>query len=133
MAFVLDASVTVAWGLQDEDDAIADLALQRLDAEPARVPAIWWFEVRNVLLINERRQRITERDTASFLAALSAMNIEIDRAPADGATLALARAHRLTVYDASYLELALRGALPLATLDKQLAAAARREGVPLIG
>jgi predicted nucleic acid-binding protein len=133
MAFVLDASVTLSWGLEDEDNAIADLASQRLNTEPARVPAIWWFEIRNVLLINERRQRISEQDTATFLRALSALSIEIDRAPAGGAILALARSRRLTVYDASYLELALREALPLATLDRQLVAAARLEGVPLIG
>jgi predicted nucleic acid-binding protein len=133
MAFVLDASVTVSWGLEDEDDAIADLALQRLDTEKAHVPALWWFEIRNVLLTNERRRRITEQDSATFLRALSAMNIEVDRFPADPGTLALARAHQLTIYDASYLELALRETLPLATLDKQLAMAARRAGVALIG
>ena len=133
MAFVLDASVTVSWALEDEENAVANLALQRLDAEPAHVPAIWWFEIRNVLLINERRKTINERDTALFLRVLSAMSIEIDRSPDDGATLTLARSHGLTVYDAGYLELALRKAVPLATLDKELAAAARREGVSLIG
>jgi predicted nucleic acid-binding protein len=133
MAFVLDASVTVSWGLEDEENAAANLALQRLDAEPALVPAIWWFEVRNVLLTNERRKRIDERDSALFLRVVSGMNIEIDRSPDDGTTLSLARSHRLTVYDASYLELALRKSVPLATLDRELAAAARREGVPLIG
>jgi predicted nucleic acid-binding protein len=133
MAFVIDASVTVVWGLGDEDDAIADLAWQRLTEEPARVPAIWWFEVRNVLLTNERRRRISAQDTATFLKGLSAMIIEIDHSPSEIATFALARLHRLTIYDASYLELALREALPLATLDKKLAAAAKREGVSLLG
>jgi predicted nucleic acid-binding protein len=133
MAFVLDASVTVSWGLEDEENAVADLALVRLDAEPAHVSGIWWSEVRSVLLINERRQRISERDTATFLRTLSEMNIEIDRSPAEAGTLALARSHRLSVYDASYLELALRGGVPLATLDKKLAAAAKSEGVRLIG
>jgi len=133
MAFVLDASVTLVWGLADEDNAIADKTWQRLQVEPAHVPAIWWFEVRNVLLTHERRERISPRDTATFLRALSAMDIEIDRAPVDGATLGLARSHRLTIYDASYLELALRRDVPLATLDKQLTAAAVREGVKLIG
>ncbi len=133
MAFVLDASITVSWGLEDEENARADLALKRLDSETAHVPALWWFEVRNVLLINERRKRIIERDSAIFLRALSAMSIEIDRFPADEATLALARAHALTVYDSSYLELALRQGVPLATLDTRLAAAARNAGVQLIG
>jgi predicted nucleic acid-binding protein len=132
MAFVLDASVTVCWGLEDEDDAVADLALQRLELESAYVPSVWWFEVRNVLLINERRKRIAERDTVTFCRALSAMKIEVDHSFVEEAILALARVHRLTVYDASYLELALRRALPLATLDRQLQAAARRVGVPLI-
>jgi predicted nucleic acid-binding protein len=133
MTFVLDASVTVVWGLNDEEDAIADLAWQRLVVEQALVPAIWWFEIRNVLLANERRQRISERETTSFLRSLAAMDIEIDRAPAEAAILTLARSHRLTAYDASYLELAMRRDQPLATLDKSLAAAAKREGVLLIG
>jgi predicted nucleic acid-binding protein len=101
--------------------------------EIAHVPAIWWFEVRNTLLINERRSRISERDTTAFLRALAAMDIEIDRTPVEAATLALARRHRLTVYDVSYLELAIRAKLPLATLDRKLAAAAKSEGVSLIG
>jgi len=133
MAFVLDASVTVSWGLEDEENAVADGVLQRMGVESAYVPGIWWFEIRNVLLVNERRGRISEEDTAVFLRAVSAMNIEIDHAAVDGAILALARSHRLTVYDASYLELSTRRGLPLATLDRHLAAAARREGVPLVG
>jgi predicted nucleic acid-binding protein len=133
MAFVLDASVTVVWGLEDEENEVAELTLQRLDVEPAHVPAIWWFEIRNVLVINERRRRISEADTATFLRALSTMNIEVDHAPADHTTLTLARSHRLTVYDASYLELAMRLGLPLASLDRKLAAAAKSEGVRLIG
>jgi predicted nucleic acid-binding protein len=132
MAFILDASITVSWGLEDEDNPVADIALRRLDTEPAHVPTLWWFEVANVLLMNERRNRITERDTATFLHALAGMNIQTDRDMTESATLALARSHRLTAYDASYLELALRKSLPLATLDKKLAQAAESEGVPLI-
>lgn len=132
MAFVLDASVTVSWGLEAKDHVVADLALQRLDTEAAYVPAIWWFEVRNVLLINERRRRLTDRDTTIFLGALSGMNIEVDPVPGKDAVIALARGHRLTVYDASYLEVAVRRNLPLATLDKKLAAAAKSEGVNLL-
>jgi predicted nucleic acid-binding protein len=133
VAFVLDASVTVAWGLEGKDDAVADLVLQQMSFESAHVPEIWWFEVGNVLLINERRRRISEKDTATFLRALSTMNIEIDHAPDQRGTLTLARSHKLTVYDASYLELALRRNVPLATLDKKLALAASDEGVHLIG
>jgi predicted nucleic acid-binding protein len=133
MAFVLDASVTVVWSLEDEDDTIADLAWAQLEAGSAVAPAIWWFEVRNVLLVNERRGRISERDAATFLRALSKMNVEIDHAPAETSVLSLARSHRLTVYNSAYLELASRRDIPLATLDKQLAAAAKSEGVRLIG
>ena len=91
MAFVLDASVTVAWGLRDEADALADLALERLDAESASVPAIWWFAVRNVLLVNARRRRISASATSTLLRALAGMNIAVGRAPPVRATLATAR------------------------------------------
>ena len=133
MGFVLDASVTAVWGLKDEDDAIADLALARLEADSAVVPEIWWFEIRNVLLTNERRGRITERESAAFLRALSRIDVEVDHTPAGDALLGFARSRRLTIYDSAYLELALRRNLPLATLDKSLAAAAGAEGVRLIG
>lgn len=133
MAFVLDASIAMSWAFLDEDDAAAVAALNRLDTEAAIVPTVWWFEIRNVLLINERRQRISEDDTASFLHVLGTLDIGIDRSPDDAALMTLGRRHRLTVYDAAYLELALRRAVPLATLDRKLAEAARREGISLIG
>ena len=71
--------------------------------------------------------------TTGFLADLETLSISIDHAPVSDAVLALARLHRLTIYDAAYLELALRIDAPLATLDKKLAAAARAAGVLLIG
>jgi predicted nucleic acid-binding protein len=132
MAFVLDASVTLSWAFADEHDEFAFAILQRLEADQARVPLIWWFDVRNVLLVNERRQRITAADSAGFLRMLSGLSIEIDAAPDSDRVMTLGRRHRLTVYDCAYLELALRDGLPLATLDAQLAAAARREGVAVI-
>jgi predicted nucleic acid-binding protein len=133
MAFVLDASVVMNWAFPDEADEAASLALRLLRNDVALVPAIWWFEIRNVLLINERRQRISEADTRAFLASLSEMSIEIDRSPDDLGIATLCRRHRLSVYDTSYLELAARENIALATLDKKLAAAARSEGVTLIG
>jgi predicted nucleic acid-binding protein len=81
MAFILDASVAMTWAFPDEADEAASAILIRLGTEAAYVPAIWWFEVRNVLLINERRQRIREADTMAFLASVSGINIEIDRSP----------------------------------------------------
>jgi predicted nucleic acid-binding protein len=133
MAFVLDASITMAWAFPDEKDGAGLATLKRLRAEPAHVPAVWWFEVRNVLLVNERRRRISEADTIAFLRFLSQLDIKIDRSPDDLGSVTLCRRHRLSVYDTSYLELALREDSPLATLDKKLAAAAKSEGIRLIG
>jgi predicted nucleic acid-binding protein len=93
---------------------------------------VWWFEVRNVLPGNERRQRISENDTTAFLASLSGMNIEIDRSPGEPGIVALCRRHRLSVYDSAYLAPAQRRRLPLASLDRRLVAAATIEGVPLV-
>jgi predicted nucleic acid-binding protein len=94
---------------------------------------LWSFEVHNLVLMGERRNRLDATGTARFLADLGALPIQIDREPESATTLELARAHRLTFYDAAYLELALRRAAPIATFDRQLAAAARAAGVPLLG
>jgi predicted nucleic acid-binding protein len=133
MPFVLDASVTAAWAFDDEDHPRAASAFMLMRTDAALVPSLWWFEVRNVLVVNERRGRLTEADTAVFLHALSRLSVTIDRSPDEPAVLTLARQHRLSVYDAAYLELARREALALATLDSALAAAARSEHVPLLG
>ena len=133
MAFVLGASVALAWALEKEERPAAMRAQALIETEVAFVPAIWWFEIGNVLLVNERRGRLTQNDTAAFLRALSSMSVQIDRRAVQPNMLALARSHRLTVYDAAYLELAMRAALPLATLDRALADAARAEGVALLG
>jgi predicted nucleic acid-binding protein len=101
-------------------------------SEEAVVPCLWWFEVRNTLVVNERRRRIVESDTAAFLLSLSRLRIRIDRTPDEGAVLRLARTHRLSVYDAAYLELAQREGLPLATLDADLKKAAAGEAVALM-
>jgi predicted nucleic acid-binding protein len=133
MAFVLDASIAACWAFPDEQDARADAALDRVRIEDAVVPSLWWFEVRNILVVNERRKRITESGTNSFLRELARMRIRIDRDPEGSTVLRLARARRLSVYDASYLELALREGIPMATLDDALATAAIAEGSKLIG
>ena len=133
MAFVLDASVTACWAFPDEHDLRADDALARIRTEEAIVPSLWWFEVRNILVVNERRKRITESGTNSFLREIDKLRFRVDREPDEAVILRLARTHRLTVYDAAYLELALRAAIPMATLDKDLAAAAVTEGSTLIG
>ena len=132
MTLVVDASILVAWAF-DDVNAAAREARERMRRETAVAPALWWFEVRNALMQGERRGRFTELGTARFLRDISRLAINVDRTPSEPGILTLGRRHRLTVYDAAYLELALRGALPLATLDEALADAARAEGVPLVG
>ena len=129
MPFILDASITACWAFEDEDHPTAAAALERIRTEEAWVPGLWWFEVRNTLVINERRGRLDERDTAAFLRGLASLGIMVDRSPDEARVLMLARKYRLTVYDASYLELAQRHSLPLATLDKALLHAALAENV----
>jgi predicted nucleic acid-binding protein len=133
MPFVLDASIALAWAFDDEDHPVAATALALARADEALVPSLWWFEVRNALVVNERRGRLTEADTAAFLWAMSRLPVTIDRTPGETQVLALARRHRLTVYDAAYLELACRADAVLATLDGDLASAARAEKVTLVG
>jgi predicted nucleic acid-binding protein len=132
MPFVVDASVTAVWCFPDEDHSAANAALHRFADDHAVVPALWWFEIRNILVVNERRGRIDTTATAEFLADLAGLPIRIDRRPDSELVLALARKHALTAYDAAYLELARRQGGPLATLDRALAAAARAERVDLI-
>ncbi|MBI4875036.1 MAG: type II toxin-antitoxin system VapC family toxin [Acidobacteria bacterium] len=133
MPFVLDASVTLCWAFCDEDHPVAGRALARIRTEEAVVPSLWWFEVRNILIVNERRKRLTESDTAAFLRDLSRLCIRQDRDPDEAEVLRLARRRRLSVYDAAYLELARREGLALATLDADLVKSARAERVPLLG
>ena len=134
MPFVLDASVTASWAFPDERHPIAlraaDLMESSLDS--AVVPILWWYEVRNMLLVNERRGRILVARTAVFLEQIAQLPIQIEYDLTSGFILDLARSHNLTVYDASYLALAIRGNFPLATLDKGLQAAAISAGISIL-
>ena len=132
MPFVLDVSITSAWALSDEDYPDAELAQESLRSDSAIAPSLWWFEVRNTLIQNERRSRISTAETAAFLAALLRLPITIEFGTEEEALLRLARAHRLTVYDAAYLELANRKGFPLATLDSDLIRVARAGAIPLL-
>jgi predicted nucleic acid-binding protein len=133
--FVLDASVVGCWCFQDENDARADAAWDLLerDRESALVPLQWWFEIRNVALHGERRGRLTEDYNSRFFRILERFAIDYAALPDHAAVLTLARRHRLSFYDAVYLELAQREGLALATLDNELIKAAPPEGVRLIG
>lgn len=133
MPLVIDASVCLCWALVDEQHPVADAAYARMRTEESYVPALWWFELRNALIVNERRGRLSEGDVSNFLRQISDLRIKIDPLPAESDVLALSRMHRLTVYDSAYLELSRRKNLPLATLDTDLAEAAKKEQVNLVG
>lgn len=136
MSLVLDSSVTLAWLFSDEGGAAVDEVFAQVVAGKAWVPTLWRLEVANSLTTALRRQRITAEFRDQSLADLALLNIVADPdtdALAWSATLRLADHHRLTLYDAAYLELALRLNLPLATLDQDLRRAAQVQGVLLLG
>ena len=130
---VVDASVTLSWCFPDEQTPLSLQVLDRLNAgEPALVPAFWAVEVLNSLLIGEKRGRITADQTQVFLATLQALRPTLDWASLDqlfGPVQKLCRDHRLTPYDALYVELALRSACPLASLDDAQRDAAQALGI----
>jgi predicted nucleic acid-binding protein len=128
---VIDASVTMAWCFEDETTDALDALLDRVATESATVPASWRLEVANVLLVAERRGRLTPAQTARFVALLTQLPIEVE---AEGSAdmsglIGLGRAYGLSAYDAEYLALAAKRGLPLATLDADLRAACTTTGV----
>ncbi len=141
MTVVIDASVTMSWLLGDAkpaDRAYATAVLTAMREPPAnaKVPATWNLEVANVLARAEARSIVNEAQSEAFLEMLVNLPIRTDASTSAHAlsdTLHLARRYRLSAYDASYLELALRTGLPLATLDSGLAKAARKAGVRRFG
>ena len=133
--FVVDNSVVMSWCFRDETNRYGDRILDRLEDATGFVPAIWPLEVCNVLAVAERNKRISEAGSARFLALLSELPITVERESPDRMMkeiFALARKHRLSTYDASYLDLAMRKGLSMATLDNNLSAAARRSKVPIL-
>jgi predicted nucleic acid-binding protein len=133
MPVVIDCSVFLAWSLADEEEPVATNAMHRVVATGGVVPGIWWYELRNALLMNERRGRITMQQMGETLADCAELGVEIDDSHDEAALLGLARQYTLTVYDAAYLEVASRRRLPLATLDRHLSGAARAADVSVIG
>lgn len=134
-AFVLDASVAIAWVLPEPHSLEARPSLAQALAEGVVVPVVWALEVTNVLLRRERRGQLLREERRAALAVLAQVRIAVDTASAAltfGAAEALAERHGLTTYDAAYLGLATRLALPLATLDSELRKAAAAERVTLL-
>ena len=135
MSFVVDASIAVAWCFEDQSSPAVDALLDRVRDAGAIVPSLWHLELANVLLMAERRGKITGADAAMRLELVSALPVTVDHATAARAwreILTLARAQELTAYDAAYLELAVRRNCPLATRDKTLKDAALRVGVHVL-
>jgi predicted nucleic acid-binding protein len=130
--FVLDASVAACWFFPDETHPVASRAWLLIQEDDAMVPAHWWFEIRNTMLVGERRGRSTEQRTGFAINRLERMTIRHAPHPLDADVFALARKYAMTFYDAAYLELAQRARLALATLDSKLASAARAEDVALV-
>ena len=134
MRFVIDASIAACWCFRDEEDPRADTAFALLQEEADVVtPFLFCFEIRNAALLGVRRNRITEAEMVAFLSRLENMIIGFAALPETAAVFALANRHRLSFYDAAYVELAMREGCALATLDEAIAKAARAEGIPMIG
>jgi predicted nucleic acid-binding protein len=132
--FVVDNSVVMSWCFKDETNNYADTVLDMLIESAAVVPSIWLLEVVNVLIVAERKKRLSESDSIRFLTLLSQLPIvvEYERPDMMKELLALARSNNLSSYDASYLDLAMRKGFPIATLDNKLIEAARRIDVPIL-
>ena len=132
MSFVLDCSVTMAWLFPDEATQATERFRESLIETRAFVPSLWPVEVGNVLLTATRRGRIRTDEWPQIRAYLQALPIEIDPVSMSwtwGTSLELAHAHRLSVYDAMYLELAMRLGMPLVTLDRALRSAGQAVGI----
>ncbi len=128
---VVDASITMTWCYPDEHSDYAYQVLDILEHTPAVVPSLWTIEIANALVVGERRHRLSPADISHFLELINGLAIETDPETASralGDTRSLALIHGLSVYDATYLELAMRSGLPLATLDERLKKAAQQAG-----
>jgi len=133
--FVVDNSVVMTWCFSDATNKYSDTILDSLNTSTALVPSIWPLEVGNVLLVAERRKRLTEADSTRFIALLSELPIVIEQEQPERMMkdiLALARKYKISTYDASYIDLAMRKGLPIASLDKDLRKAARRSRVAML-
>jgi predicted nucleic acid-binding protein len=134
VSFVVDNSVVMSWCFQDETNQYADTVLERLAEATAFVPSIWPLEVVNVLLVAERKKRLSKADSIRFITLLSELPIIVEHERPErimSDLLALVRATDLSSYDASYLDLSMRKGLPIATLDTRLISAARMVNVPI--
>jgi len=135
-SLVLDASVALCWLFDDQATAYTESVLDRLvGGDVVVAPAVWPFEIANVVTVAERRRIVNPAQAAAFFQTLGQLSIAVDRAEIEhifNAVSETARRYRLSAYDAAYLEFALREAIPLATVDAALRNAARAAGVGVV-
>lgn len=135
-SFVLDSSFTLAWVLEEEgEEEHVNRVFDLLNQHSANVPSLWFYEVSNVLAISERRGRLVQKDLARMIAILRALPLVVDQDCESRSLreiLALARTNSLTVYDATYLDLAMKTGLPLATLDTKMIRVAESLGITIL-
>jgi predicted nucleic acid-binding protein len=133
MELVLDCSVVLAWVIPDESSKTAERLLSRLDKDSRLwIPALWWYELSNALTIAQRRGRLNDSDTLRLIELYRQLPLFTDTLLGADAVFrfrVLAQRYNLSAYDAAYLELAQRRGVGLATLDEDLAKAARKAGV----
>lgn len=135
MPVVVDVSVAAKWFLSDERSGFANSILEQIGRDGAYVPALFIWEIQNVLLSAERAARLTSSEVDEALEALESLPIFVEpvpQRPRSGIELALARHYRLTSYDAAYLALAARRRIALATCDAKLSRASRDLGITLL-
>ena len=133
--FVIDNSVVMSWCFKDETNKYADAILHKLCEARAVVPSIWPLEVVNVLLVAERRKRLSEADSTRFITLLTQLPIIVEQERPENMMkelLTFARANNLSSYDASYLDLAMKRGYPIATSDNKLIQTARRIDVQIL-
>lgn len=135
--FLLDSSIALSWCFEDEVEPGAEAMLDALTTRQweAVVPALWFLEIANVLLLSEKRGRLTRSRRTDYLQILQDLpitSVAIPEARAYGALLNLAERYDLTIYDSCYLDLALEKHYPLATKDAALEKAAKKAGVPIV-
>lgn len=133
MSFVVDASIVAAWLLPDESNELAEKARLAMSSEDALAPDLLLHEIRNILVMSERRNRVTADGAANLLVRLRRVPLIIVEMKDDLGILQLAREHRLSGYDATYLALAVAQDTALVTLDRKLDAAARVAGLKTFG
>lgn len=135
-SFILDSSVALAWCFEDEKMEATTALYDAVDSNSTLfVPSLWLLEITNTFALSVKRGRVSDDDVAGYLDALADLPISFDPLDAKrtfSTILPLAQRHDLTTYDATYLDLAIRKAIPLATLDKALQRAAAAEGIEVL-